>query len=71
MMSAEHKKTAPTCESILALLSGAEVGKVSRAEDAPPPIEGDEYVDLERLVHGTVMSRVRSRLTGGVSRRAR
>ena len=33
---------------ILALLNDAEVAKVSRAEDAPRLVEGDEYIDLER-----------------------
>ncbi len=41
------KKSALTREAILALLSDAEVAKVSRAEDAPRLVEGDEYVDLE------------------------
>jgi hypothetical protein len=46
-MSPDLKKEAVTREAILALLSDAEVAKVSRAEDAPRLIEGDEYVDLE------------------------
>jgi hypothetical protein len=35
-------------ESILALLTDAEVAKVSRAEDAVRLLEGDQYVDLDR-----------------------
>ncbi len=58
-MSPDLKKEMITREAILALLSDAEVAKVSRAEDAPRLIEGDEYVDLEhpaagvRQVHAT------------------
>ncbi len=51
-MTADKKKNAVTRESILALLSDAEVAKVSRAEDAPQLIEGDEYVDLGNLAAG-------------------
>ncbi len=51
-MSTDLKKEAITREAILALLSDAEVAKVSRAEDAPRLIEGDEYVDLEHLAAG-------------------
>jgi hypothetical protein len=39
-------------ESIIGLLTDAEVAKVSTAEDAPRLIEGDEYVDLEDLGAG-------------------
>jgi hypothetical protein len=46
-MSPDRKKEAVTREAILALLTDAEVAKVSRAEDARRLIEGDEYVDLE------------------------
>lgn len=42
----DSKKSALTREAILALLTDAEVAKVSRAEDVPRLIEGDEYVDL-------------------------
>jgi Serine aminopeptidase, S33 len=41
------KKNALTRAAILALLSDAEVAKVSTAEDARRLVEGDEYVDLE------------------------
>jgi hypothetical protein len=51
-MSHDLKKEMITREAILALLSDAEVAKVSRAEDAPRLIEGDEYVDLEHLANG-------------------
>jgi hypothetical protein len=46
-MSHDAKREAITREAVLALLSDAEVAKVSRAEDEPRLIEGDEYVDLE------------------------
>jgi hypothetical protein len=46
-MSGDAKRELVTREAILALLSDAEVAKVSRAEDAPRLVEGDEYVDLE------------------------
>ncbi|MGO9836667.1 MAG: hypothetical protein ACLP1X_20925 [Polyangiaceae bacterium] len=46
-MSPDTKKEAITRDAILALLSDAEVAKVSRAEDEPRLVEGDEYVDLE------------------------
>jgi hypothetical protein len=52
VMSPDLKKEAITCEAILALLSDAEVAKVSRVEDAPRLIEGDEYVDLEHPAAG-------------------
>jgi hypothetical protein len=45
--SSDQKKETVAREAILALLSDTEVAKVSRAEDAPRLIEGDEYVDLE------------------------
>jgi hypothetical protein len=51
-MSPDRKKEAITREAILALLTDAEVAKVSRAEDAPRLIEGDQYVDLEDLAAG-------------------
>jgi hypothetical protein len=51
-MSPDLKKQMITREAILALLSDAEVAKVSRVEDAPRLIEGDEYVDLEQLATG-------------------
>jgi hypothetical protein len=51
-MSPDPKKQAITREAILALLTDAEVAKVSRAEDEPRLVEGDEYVDLEDLSAG-------------------
>ena len=45
-MTTHSKKNALTRETLLALLTDAEVAKVSMAEDAPRLIEGDEYVDL-------------------------
>jgi hypothetical protein len=46
-MSTDQKREAVTRDAILALLSDTEVAKVSRAEDEPRLVEGDEYVDLE------------------------
>ena len=51
-MSTDQKKEAVTRDAILALLSDTEVAKVSRAEDEPRLVEGDEYVDLEDLGAG-------------------
>ncbi len=45
-------QNALTRESILKLLTDAEVAKISRAEGASRLIEGDEYVDLEDLSAG-------------------
>jgi hypothetical protein len=52
IMTRDPKKEAVTRQAILALLSDVEVAKVSRAEDSPRLIEGDEYVDLEDLSGG-------------------
>jgi len=46
-MSLDAKNETVTREAIVALLSDAEVAKVSRAEGEPRLVEGDEYVDLE------------------------
>jgi hypothetical protein len=51
-MCPDAKKEALTREAVLALLSDAEVAKVSRAEGEPRLVEGDEYVDLEDLSAG-------------------
>jgi hypothetical protein len=51
-MGLDAKKEAITREAVLALLSDAEVARVSSAEDAPRLVEGDEYVDLEDLSAG-------------------
>jgi hypothetical protein len=45
-MSPDARKGAITRDAILALLSDPEVVKVSRAEDEPRLVEGDECVDL-------------------------
>jgi hypothetical protein len=45
-------KEAMSREAILNLLSDVEMAKVSRAEDAPRLIEGDEYVDLDDIAAG-------------------
>jgi hypothetical protein len=46
-MSPDAKAGTITREAVLALLSDAEVARVSRAEDEARLVEGDEYVDLE------------------------
>jgi hypothetical protein len=51
-MSQGMKKDALTRDAILKLLSEVEVARVSRAEDAPRLIEGDEYIDLTDLESG-------------------
>jgi hypothetical protein len=45
-MTTKHDQ-AITREHIMALLSDAEIAKISSAEAARRPIEGDEYIDLE------------------------
>jgi len=58
-MDLDAKREVITREAVLALLSDAEVAKVSRAEGESRLVEGDEYVDLEapsegvRQVHAT------------------
>ena len=51
-MNKQSTKSALKRESIIKLLTDAEVAKVSTAEDAPRLVEGDEYVDLEDLAAG-------------------
>jgi hypothetical protein len=51
-MTTQTKKNLLTRDSILKLLTDAEVAKVSRAEDQARLIEGDVYVDLEDLDSG-------------------
>lgn len=46
-MSTDAERETITREAVLALLSAAEVAKVSRAEGDRRLVEGDEYVDLE------------------------
>jgi thiamine biosynthesis protein ThiC len=62
-MTTTQMKNALTRESILELLTDAEVAKVSRAEDAPQLVEGDEYVDLEDLASGVRLVQATSRAT--------
>jgi hypothetical protein len=58
-------KSALKRESILKLLTDAEVAKVSRAEDAPRLIEGDEYIDLEDLDSGVQLVQATPRTAPG------
>jgi hypothetical protein len=51
-MNKQSTKSALKRESIIKLLTDAEVAKVSTAEDAPRLVEGDEYVDLDDLDSG-------------------
>jgi hypothetical protein len=57
-------KNALTRESVLALLSDAEVAKVSAAESVPL-IEGDEYVDLTDLDAGIQQVHATPRIAPG------
>ena len=52
-------------ESILKLLTDEEVAKVSRAEDAPRLVEGDEYIDLEDLGSGVQLVQATPRTAPG------
>jgi hypothetical protein len=52
-------------ESIIKLLTDAEVAKVSTAEDAPRLVEGDEYVDLEDLDSGVQLVQATPRTRPG------
>jgi hypothetical protein len=62
-MTSDAKKRAITRESILNLLTDAEVARVSSAEGTTRLVEGDYYVDLEdpgsgiRQAHAGVASR--------------
>jgi hypothetical protein len=46
-MTTHDEKNLLTRESILGLLTDAEVAKVSTSEGDGGPVEGDEYIDLE------------------------
>jgi hypothetical protein len=52
-------------ESILKLLTDAEVARVSRAEDAARLIEGDEYIDLEDVDSGVQLVQATPRTAPG------
>jgi hypothetical protein len=51
-MTLDTRSTLELRDSILKLLSDAEIAKVSTAEAAPSLADGDEYIDLERLAEG-------------------
>jgi hypothetical protein len=64
-MANDSKQNAHRRETILRLLSAAEVAKVSRAEDAPALIEGDQYVDLTNPGAGIQLVQALSRTPPG------
>jgi hypothetical protein len=64
-MSEKTKRDNLTREAVLALLTDAEVEKVSMAEDARRLIEGDEYVDLTDLGAGVQLVQAKPRTAPG------
>jgi hypothetical protein len=64
-MNKQSTKSVLKRESIIKLLTDAEVAKVSRAEDAPRLVEGDEYVDLEDLDSGVQLVQATPRAAPG------
>jgi hypothetical protein len=64
-MTTNRLKNTLTRESILNLLSDAEVAKVSRAEDMARLVEGDQYVDLEDLDSGVHLVQAASQVKPG------
>jgi hypothetical protein len=63
-MTSQSKSTLKR-ETILALLTDAEVSKVSRAEGESRLIEGDEYIDLEDLGSGVQLVQATPRTAPG------
>jgi hypothetical protein len=59
------KTNALSREAILKLLTDEEVAKVSRAEDAPRLVEGDEYVDLTDVGSGIQLVQATPRTPAG------
>ena len=55
-----------TRDHVLTLLSDAEVASVSMAETAGTLVNGDEYLDLERLDHGVLHAGVTTARMGRV-----
>ena len=51
-MTIDTRTTLELRDSILKLLSNAELAKVSTTEGVPHLNDGDEYVDLEKLAQG-------------------
>jgi hypothetical protein len=64
-MTTTDKKNLHTRESILALLSDAEVAKVSSSEATKGPIEGDDYIDLEDPNSGVHQAHAKSPVARG------
>ena len=65
IMTTNDKKKLHTRESILALLSDAEVAKVSSDEAKSGPVEGDEYIDLEHPNSGVHQAHAKSPVARG------
>ena len=53
-MKTDRENEQVTRESVLKLLSDAEVAKVSTEETTPRLLDGDEYLDLNRLDRGVL-----------------
>jgi hypothetical protein len=51
-MNIEQRTAYVTRESIMKLLTDDEIARVSTAETAARLVDGDEYLDLEKLDHG-------------------
>jgi hypothetical protein len=64
-MSTGAAKSTLKRESIIGLLTDAEVAKVSTAEGAPRLIEGDEYIDLEDPGAGVQLVQATPRTAAG------
>jgi hypothetical protein len=64
-MSTSSTKSVLKRESIIQLLTDAEVAKVSTAEGAARLVEGDEYVDLEDLDSGVQLVQATPRTAPG------
>jgi hypothetical protein len=68
MNPSSQRQALLTREAIMRLLTDDEVAKISRAEEEPRLIEGDEYIDLEnpsagvQLVQATPRTRPRAAL---------
>jgi hypothetical protein len=65
IMNEQLRKSELKRESILKLLTDAEVAKVSRAEDASRLVEGDEYIDLADIGSGIQLVQATPRTAPG------
>jgi len=59
----ETRNDMSTRDSILGLLSDEEVARVSTAEGAAHLVDGDEYLDLERLDQGVLKAMAQAQAT--------